>query len=230
MSQTRTKAFPTITILLALACFSLAYWQSRRLVERRTEVSRIEALRELPEIDLSTSTAGLGERRVRARGRWLHDRQMVLRGRARRGVPGVELVTPLALEGSDTVLLVARGWVPAPDGVTLDESLLDRPDSGTVTGIAVQLAEQPDDGGPLDRKGLRTWRRLDLSSAREAVPGPVLGLVLLPDPDSSASGYPRAQPHPVLGDGPHLSYMIQWIAFGLIALIGGQLYLRKEST
>jgi surfeit locus 1 family protein len=44
------------------------------------------------------------------------------------------------------------------------------------------------------------------------------------------TGLPRRWPPPVLNDGPHLSYAIQWFSFALIVLVGTGALLRKSAS
>src|SRR6266576_3047987 len=46
-----------------------------------------------------------------------------------------------------------------------------------------------------------------------------------PDPER---GLPRRWPVPVLDDGPHLSYTIQWFSFAIIVLVGTAALLRSR--
>ncbi len=64
-------------------------------------------------------------------------------GKLSRVVPGVIVATPLRLDGSDTAVLVERGFVPTPDAVTIDASALAERGEVQVTG----LAERLDSGG-----------------------------------------------------------------------------------
>ena len=55
-----------------------------------------------------------------ARGRYDHGHEIVIRGDVLQGVPGVRLVTPLLLGDGGPAVLVDRGFLPAPDAVTVD--------------------------------------------------------------------------------------------------------------
>lgn len=50
-------------------------------------------------------------RRVRARGHYRHDREMLVGPRIRDGEQGYMVVTPLEREGEGTTVLVNRGWI-----------------------------------------------------------------------------------------------------------------------
>jgi surfeit locus 1 family protein len=50
-------------------------------------------------------------RPVQLQGRWLPQHSVYLDNRQMNGKPGFYVMTPLALDGSDTVVVVQRGWV-----------------------------------------------------------------------------------------------------------------------
>ncbi len=187
------------------------------------------ARRALPPVLLNTASEHpLVDRRVSARGTFDHAHQVVLRGRVYRESPGVYVVTPLRLDGSDSAVLVNRGFVPAPDALTVSLDTLDEPGEREVTGIAQAIPASADSGSPLVRGGRVTWKRLDLAALRARLPYPMLDIVIIETPDSDSTGFPRRlEPQP-LDNGPHLSYAIQWFAFGTIALVGGAFLVAHE--
>jgi len=188
------------------------------------------ARRSLPPVTLDAGAAAdtLVDRRVEAVGEFDHAHQVVIRGRVYRESPGVYVVTPLFLNGSDTAVLVNRGFVPAADAITVVLDTLDEPGRRAVKGIAVAIPSGPDSGVPLVRDGRTTWKRLDLAALRARLPYPVLGLSILEAPDGGQPRFPRRLEPLPLDDGPHLSYAIQWFAFGAIALIGGAILVARE--
>ena len=45
----------------------------------------------------------------------------------------------------------------------------------------------------------------------------------------AAATPPLLIPEPERGDGPHLSYAIQWFTFSLLAIVGWALVVRREA-
>jgi surfeit locus 1 family protein len=207
--------------LLAAAGFvRLGFWQLHRLGERRANNRAVLAARTAPTVALSGSVLGsadsLLERRVTARGRYDLEHDIVLRGGALQGVPGVQVATPLRLAGSDTAVLVERGFVPTPDAVTIDPRTLAEPGDVQVTGLARLL--QPGGGKPLQRDGKTTWARLDLAALRDSLPYPLLSISIRQTPDPSLPSFPRRLDPPAIDEGPHLSYAVQWFLFAGLAV------------
>ena len=223
MSRVQTLAFGILIVATAVTCLALGRWQLRRLADRRASNASIEASLSRPVVDLNTERpAGLAYRRVVAAGRYDHHHTVVLRGRPYRGAPGVEVVTPLLLEGTDTAVMVIRGFVPTADAVTVDRGALAQPPEASVRGVAAPVADRDGFAQPVITQGFTTWRRLEVNALASALPYPVLGVAIEIAPDTGQAGYPRPLGSAPLNDGPHLSYAIQWFAFATIAVVGSQ--------
>ncbi|HEU0298658.1 MAG TPA: SURF1 family protein [Longimicrobium sp.] len=219
-----------LVIIVAATCVRLGFWQLDRLEQRRARNAAIRAAGALPPVRLDSAAPALSAnpqafawRRAEAAGRYHHAGDMVLRGRSRTGRPGVHLVSPLVL-GDGRVVMVNRGWVPAPDGSTADVRPLRTTGPVRISGALLPLASDPDRGLPLSRGAGgadTTWRRVDLAAARERGPGPVIPLVLQQLPGGGAEDSPPVpEPLPELSEGNHLSYAVQWFSFAAIAVAG----------
>jgi surfeit locus 1 family protein len=206
-------------LLLASAGFvRLGVWQLSRLHQRRAANIVTLAARRAPPAPLgagSTDTDTLREHRVTAEGRYDAAHEIILRGEALAGVPGVRIVTPLLLADGGPAVLVDRGFLPAPDAVSADTRGTDEPGSRIVRGIALPVGTAP--GEPIEHAGRTTWRRLELEALRRRLPYPVLPVYILQSPDSSLPRFPRRVEPPPVDEGPHLSYAIQWFLFAAMA-------------
>ena len=202
----RDVGLAAIAVVVAGLCVWAAFWQLDRLHQRRARNAVLEARLALPPLpvrrDITADSAR--QRRVVAQGVYEFSAERTWPGRSFQGTPGVALVTPLRLADGSAVL-VDRGWVPSPDAFHVDHTLYREPDTATVTGIAL-----------IPPRG-----RGDV-----AVAGFLPFVVQLESPDPSR-GLPRRWPPPTLDDGPHLSYVIQWFSFALIALVGTAVLIRK---
>jgi surfeit locus 1 family protein len=221
-----------LSLLAAAVCVRLGFWQLSRLSERRSANREAAAGRAGTVMTLNppaTPGQSRANRRVEATGRFDRQHEIVLRGHVLREVPGIHVVTPFRLQGSDSAVLVNRGFVPSPDATFAATDSLDEPGLITLAGLALPVPVSDDGGAPLTGNGKETWRRLDLPALRARIPYPLLDIYILQAPDSSLPRYPRRLEPPVLDDGPHLSYAVQWFAFAAIAVAGGVIFaLRKE--
>lgn len=215
MNETVKRWLPlAIGIVVAVVCGRLGLWQLDRLAQRQTRNAEIERqLAAPPVIALAAREATrLAYRRATLHGRFDFRYEQVVVLRPRDGVPGVHVATPLQTSES-TAILVERGWVASPDGKTVDLAALSEPESTTVAGYLMEA-----DRGPEPEDWPTFVRHPDpaLVSGR-AAPSLVLRRTELP---SGAPTGLRPMEFPALTNGPHVSYAIQWFAFGVIAVVG----------
>jgi len=215
--------------VVTLVCLALGLWQMERRKDRRAaNVMALEA-RSAPPVRLesgATISASLEGRRVSAVGHYDHVHDIVLRGRAYRGSPGVEVVSPLVLEGGRTAVLVNRGFIPTPDAVTVQTDSVREPGRVRVEGTALLITSGG--GAPLERKSWITWSRLDLMALSVRLPYQLAPVYIRQSPDTFLPRFPRRlEPLPI-NDGPHLSYAIQWFAFAAMAVVFGVVILRAK--
>ena len=86
-------------------------------------------------IRCQSDTATAHFRRVRVRGAYDYPNEIVLTLRGRNGSPGVNILTPIRRAGNDTAVLVNRGWVYSPDGVTVETKQWREGDSVDANGF-----------------------------------------------------------------------------------------------
>ena len=225
--------------LVVMACFTvvalvfarLGLWQVDRLRDRRAaNIVALEA-RSAPRIRLDGATPitpELSGREVWATGRYDHEHDLVLRAKAYGGSPGVEVVTPLVLDGKRTAVLVNRGFLPTPDAVTAQTDSVREFGRVRVNGTAYLV---PSGGGaPLERGGHTTWARLDREALGLRMPYRIAPVYIRQSPDPALPRFPRRLEPVPIDDGPHLSYAIQWFAFAAMAIGFGVVILKTKSV
>ena len=212
-----------VALAVAIACVRLGLWQLDRLGQRRARNAAVAARLALPPVEAAgrVTADSARQRRIVARGVYDFAHERVWPGRSFDGTPGVALVTPLRLADGSAVL-VDRGWVPAPDAYHVDQAVYREPDTATVEGLGVIPPRGRGD--------------VDLGRLRDSLPYRVLPFVIQQTGASPSrlgaggGGLPRRWPRPVLDDGPHLSYALQWFSFALIIVVGTTALLRKTTV
>lgn len=223
----------------AVVFMSLGVWQLRRLEERRQQNSFLASRRFAPEIPLEQLPGDPAEarfRRVRLSGVYDYANEIVHTLRGRNGSPGVNILTPLLRAGTDTAVLVNRGWVYAPDGMTVDTRPWREADTVSATGFVETF---PTEGPfpPPNPARPRAFRRLDREALSRLFPYPIANYYIVLS-DSAANRAkslgnapatnvpPRVEPA-TLGEGSHRSYAVQWFSFAAISIIGLVIFLRR---
>jgi surfeit locus 1 family protein len=230
----RIWTFLILAVVMAAGCIRLGIWQLSRLSERRARNRIVEARLAEPIVALtalpSDSTSRM--RRASVTGTPDFEHEVILAARSYQGSPGVYVFTPLHVAGRDSAVLVNRGWIYAPDGVSVDLRTW-REAATSFAGYAELLptARRARDG--VLRGDSRIARELDYATVSSLLPYPVSRLSLwATSPDTTTPGPQRLVrlPPPALDEGPHLSYAIQWFSFAAIALIGGTAVALRSRT
>jgi len=209
-----------------LVCVALGRWQLDRAAEKRALFAGFSAGAERPPLQALPDAATAADeryRRIRLRGRYVPDRQLLLDNMIHEGRVGYHVLTPLRTE--DVTVLVNRGWIPAPPrrdvlpDVTVDASPRE---------VAGQLDRLPRPGLELPSEpavpGAPWPRRLLFPSTgtiAEQLGEPVAALQVLLDADAP-DGYLRDWRPNVSGPNMHIGYAVQWFAF---AAAMGAIYL-----
>ena len=103
--------------LLVVTCLAMARFQLWRAETRGDRFEREQAALVSTPIALSPQqhkAEELIDRAATARGHWLAEKTLFLDNKIHRSRPGYHVLTPLQLSGSESVVLVNRGWIGAP--------------------------------------------------------------------------------------------------------------------
>lgn len=227
----------TLLVLAAMAVMArLGVWQLDRREQRLARNADLAAKLAAPPLSLNAAAADpttlptdpseVRYTQAAARGRFDFAHQVILVQQLYQGMPGVHLVAPLVLEGSDRAVLVDRGWVPTDQVEAARQGQFDA-ESGVVEVVgflqpsqvlqgraAERAAQAAAQGGPRQE-----WYRIDVAALQRQMPYPLLPLYLqqAPGPQGNISLPYREAVEVDFSEGPHLGYAIQWFSFALIA-------------
>jgi cytochrome oxidase assembly protein ShyY1 len=216
-----------VTLLVAVTCIALGFWQIARLHQKQQFNAAVRAgLAEQPAPVEAVLPDGVDPdavryRRVEATGTYDTDHGFVLYGRTQDSQAGNHLLTPLLLTDGHAIL-VDRGWVP----LEVDEPGAPEaaPPSGAVDVEGVLFSSEGDPPGAVDAGGPAetTLSSVDLRAIQAQLPYPIAPSYVLLQTQTPAQpgGLPVPSPLPELSEGPHLGYAIQWFTFAVIAMAG----------
>lgn len=175
-------------------------------------------------------------RPVFAEGQYLAAGQILLDNQVRAGRPGVSVLTPLQLAGSERVVLVDRGWLPTTGDprAAMSPPVPDGPQR--VAGLAWpaegrSFALAPDTAAA---GGNARWQQLDLARYAKASGRAMQPLVIRLAP-AAADGFLRSWPAAASREPKHRSYALQWFAFaatiaGLWLIFAVRALLRRPNA
>lgn len=234
---------PTLLIPLAMGVMiRLGFWQLDRLEGRREHNRHVRAMRAEEPLHLnkmipagSTSKlAGMEYRDVVVRGQYLHQWEMVIRNQAWDHQPGVHLLTPMAIEGTDRMILVDRGWIPLEAYQDGSWKTYTSSSQITVKGMIRTSQSAPALGGranptPPAEGFADAWQFVDIDAIEQQLDLPLLPVYVQQIPREEDDQLPyTAQPAFELSQGPHLGYAIQWFMFAAILGVGYPVYVYRQ--
>src|SRR5665213_3052490 len=105
----RTRDYVLIVLSIGFVSLTtwLGFWQLRRLAQRRAQNAEVVARLADPPVPvdrLTHDSAALHYRRVTLRGAYDYAHEIKIADRTRDGSPGVNIITPLRIAGSDTAV------------------------------------------------------------------------------------------------------------------------------
>ena len=229
------------TTLLVIAAVGVAIrlgvWQMDRLEQRRA--FNVETLRRLHAeplklndglpsgVDLET----LKYRAVVVRGVYDPSQTLALKNQMWQQQTGIDLITPLIIEGRDEVVLINRGWLQQseanpdrwarfelPSGVVEVRGWIRLTD--VINGVDAKAAS-PD----------RTWFRMDVDQIQKGFTRRLMPIYIeqSPEPSWTTKPYRRALDRE-LDDGPHIGYAITWFTLAIFLSGGYWRYVLNYST
>jgi cytochrome oxidase assembly protein ShyY1 len=217
-------------LLFALAVAALAYgawwlgeWQFHRLEERRDRnavtARNLDAAPAPVDEVLAVNRAVDPQdewRTVRATGSYRPDLDVVVRYQTRDGASGVDVVTPLQVDGG-ALLLVNRGWLATENAGDASPDVPAPPD-GEVTVEGWVRADATGDSAAVTDGTTRAVSSREIAATLDA---PVYGgFVELVSEDPEAREPLALTERPDLSEGPHFFYGLQWWFFAALGVFG----------
>lgn len=230
----RWGAYVALTVVFAIACSLLSWWQWARRDQAVHEIQKIERNYDAEARPLDELLAGLDDwddeqewAPIALRGEYLVDEQIMVRNRVFGGRPGFEQLVPLQLDDG-TVFVIDRGWLPIGEGEEALPESIPQPPSGEVSVIARLRESEPELRGRSAPEGQAPSIHVPDVVAASGLAGYTSAYGALAREDPAVDEMPYALPRPPEDEGPHLSYALQWIAFGILAFIGLVWAWRRE--
>lgn len=221
-----------VSVLLLLICLAMARLQWWRAETRGAEYERQRAQAQAASVALDPAqrdAAPLTWRLVSAEGRYLADQTIFLDNKVYHQRPGYQVLTPLRLAGTQTVVLVNRGWIPAPR-LRSETPTISTPEGNVrISGIARPFPDRSFTLGNTQPQG-RLWQQVRADDFRRHSGLDPLPVIVLQQ-DSVNDGLVRDWSEVGGPENPaqrHQGYALMWLLFSLMALIYGAIVWRRS--
>ncbi|KAI1772722.1 SURF1-domain-containing protein [Hypoxylon cercidicola] len=230
-----------VLAVIPVTAFALGTWQVQRLGWKTELVARFEdrIVREPlplpPRVD-PDAIHDFDYRRVRARGKYRHDREMLVGPRMRDGEQGYMVITPLEREGGEgSTVLVNRGWISKKH-----KSQRDRPDSLDTGEVVVEgLLREPWKKNmftPDNRPDKGEFYFPDVKQMAELTGSQAVWIEQTMEPDllqaidMESKGIPIGRPAEVNLRNNHAQYIFTWYGLAIATSIMFYMVVKKPPT
>ncbi|MBD8043719.1 SURF1 family protein [Arthrobacter sp. Sa2BUA2] len=219
---------------LAAVCAYLGTWQLDRRDAIREDIGWVETNYSAAPVPFDEAAGYFQEfdpsaewLPVELTGTYDTANQRIVRNRPLNGRPGYEVLVPLKL-GDGTAVVINRGWLPIGDNEAGWPDEIPEAPAGEVTVTARLKPAEPTllrgaPEGQLASIDLTEYERQTGYPLQTAAYG------LMDTEDPAPATRPEAAPKPSVDEGPHLSYAMQWYAFGLLFFVGLGYAARQEA-
>ncbi|ALV44992.1 cytochrome oxidase biogenesis protein Surf1, facilitates heme A insertion [Arthrobacter alpinus] len=223
--SSRWLGYFALALVFAMACVALGNWQMNRRNAVVENIAKIQQNYSGTIVDYNDVAGNFDDldlakewTQVRMVGSYITDDQRIVRNRPLNGAPGYEVLVPFKLSNGETVI-IDRGWLPIGNKEAGHPDIIPQPESGVVEVVARLKPAEPklDRGAPV---GQLASIELNDYAAQLSYPIKTGAYGQLATESPAAASNPVAFPAPSIDEGSHLSYAMQWIAFGVLAFFG----------
>ncbi|TLM73085.1 SURF1 family protein [Pseudarthrobacter sp. NamB4] len=223
-----------LAAIFASACVFLGRWQMDRRAETLAEINRVVTNYSATPIAFTDAREqfdrldpGMEWTQVELKGSYLVDGQRVVRNRPLNGQPGYEVVVPFRVTTGETVV-IDRGWLPIGNKNPGSPDSVPEPPAGEVTAVVRLKHPEPE----LQRSAPEgQLASIDLAAYSAQLGYPLLtgayGQLASETPPAAEMPFPF--PKPSTEEGTHLSYSLQWFAFGVLMFVGFGYAARQQA-
>ncbi|MGD8926248.1 MAG: SURF1 family protein, partial [Thioalkalispiraceae bacterium] len=223
--QFTPKIIPTlVTLVLLPVLISLGIWQLHRADEKREILAKQEARHDMPPIDIDDKNETrdkLEFRRLQVVGKFLKEYLILVDNKVHQGQAGYYVVTPLRIKGTDTAVLVNRGWVKATNSREVLPDVSTPSDDLTIRGTAKYDTKDIFTFGDENRLG-KDWpalvRWIDIKALARDIPYKLKPFLILQEPGATQE-FVREWTFVNSSPDRNMSYAAQWFTLAAALLI-----------
>ena len=212
-------------IFVAFTCFYMSSWQFARWEEKKQYFRDLAAATpdSLPRLaaDRRDFDTMPGER-LSVQGTFDFNNEFIVVNRSYKKRPGVKLITPMRISGSDRYILVDRGLVYREDSDPEGRKQYQEPAGETAIMVIARFSREssgfltpPDHILDAPEEG---WFRMNVTKMRTHLPYGDQTAPIYFEQIKSGETFPISMVTDVLPPFRHLNYALQWISFGVFGI------------
>ncbi len=219
-----------VTICCIPLFIKLGFWQYNKAEQKKALQATYEKYGQSPPLKLPAVIDKPEEWRYRpvaVSGVYLPQYQFFLDNQVEGEAVGYHVITPLQMEGTETVVLIDRGWITARDDHSEVPHVETPSGKQDVIGKVwlpsarfYTLAKADALADPkLAQEWQAVWQNMDMSRYAKLVPFKTLPVAIRLDAASKAGGFVRNWVLPDDRVATNVSYAYQWFGFAVAAVI-----------
>ena len=219
----------TLVVAICIPVFiKLGLWQYhkaefRQSIQNQYEKSLKKDVSNLH--DFLTEPSALEFQQTKVTGHYETQYQFLIDNQVENSQAGFHVITPFKIEGTDTYVLVNRGWIPGeadhqkvPTFDTPTESTQIRGMVWIPSGKIFTLEDTSKTKHGAENWKL-VWQHLDMKKYQQVAPIQVLDVIIKLDPADTSGGFVRNWQMPPSKIMTNLGYAYQWFGFAFAAFI-----------
>ncbi len=218
------RLIPSLATVLGLAVFIyLGAWQSHKGDRLAAELEQRALRTQLGAAPVSAQLLdgpATQDLPMVVAGTYDAQHQIFLDNRQENGQPGVHVITPLKIDGSDTRILINRGWIGWAQGRSVLPVVATPTGRVQISGLATVPSTKKFFLMPDHPEGAtKLWSRIDMARFEALIGHPLQPVVLQQTGSNVADTLVRHWGPPEDRVGKHRGYAFQWYGMALALLV-----------
>lgn len=227
--QFKTTFLSTLLTIICIPLFiKLGFWQYEKAVLKQNIQASFEQANHnrLPELkNYLSNSADLAFKKVQVQGEYATQYQILIDNQVENSLAGYHVITPLKINGTNTYVLVNRGWIQG-EKYRAQLPVFDTPMGMlNIQGMAwlptqkIFTLENDAQIAAYSQKWQPVWQHLDMQKYIKTVPVNVLPIIIKLDSKSNAGGFVRNWAMSQDRIATHLGYAYQWFGFAFATFV-----------